>query len=207
MIFSRLPSLFVLVRGRGYSLVLLYVLVIGSTAMESIGIASIYPLAKMFQDASQLDYYRDKLIAWVPALEFLSREQFFSYSLLGVGALFVFKNVFLVLAGYGNISLVTHLYRSWMNQIFKIYLDKPYTFFMENKAGELVQRKIMQTRKASAALQVFIVFLGGMTTIFGVFLILCFVNLKATLAITVLMAPVFYLTLPNKLHQVLYIAQ
>ena len=123
MIFSRLPSLFVLVRGRGYSLVLLYVLVIGSTAMESIGIASIYPLAKMFQDASQLDYYRDKLIVWVPALEFLSREQFFSYSLLGVGALFVFKNVFLVLAGYGNISLVTHLYRSWMNQISVPFLS------------------------------------------------------------------------------------
>ena len=66
---------------------------------------------------------------------------------------------------------------------------------MENKAGDLVQRKIMQTRKASGALQVFILFLGGITTIFGVFLVLCFTNLKAALAITVLMIPVYYLTL------------
>ena len=163
--------------------------------MESIGIALFYPLADMFQDTSRLDYYRDKLIAWIPALEILNRDQFLSYSLLGVGALFIFKNVFLVLAGYGNIRVVTHLYRSWMHRIFKIYLDKPYTFFMENKAGDLVQRKIMQTRKALGALQVFILFLGGITTIFGVFLVLCFTNLKATLVITVLMIPVYYLTL------------
>ncbi|SVD09848.1 uncharacterized protein METZ01_LOCUS362702, partial [marine metagenome] len=119
MISPRLFSLFVLVRGKGHLLILLYVLLLGSTVMESIGIALFYPLADMFQDTSRLDYYRDKLIAWIPALEILNRDQFLSYSLLGVGALFIFKNVFLVLAGYGNIRVVTHLYCSWMNRIFK----------------------------------------------------------------------------------------
>ena len=195
MFFFRLPSLLVLVRGKGYSLILLYVLVIGSTAMESVGIASFYPLAEMFQNVSQLDYYRNKLITWIPVLESLSREQFLSYSLLAVAVLFVFKNVFLVLAGYGNARVVTRLHCSWMNRVFKVYLDKPCSFFMENKAGDLVQRKIMQTQKAMGALRTFILLLGSLTTISGVFLVLCFVNFKVTLVITFLMIPVYYVTM------------
>jgi ABC-type multidrug transport system fused ATPase/permease subunit len=183
------------VRGKGYSLILLYLLVIGSTAMEAIGIASFYPLAEMFQDANQLIYYKDKLAVWVPAVGSLNQEQFSSYSLVAIAALFVLKNVFLALAGYGNICVVTHLYRSWMNRIFKIYMDKSYSFFMENKAGDLVQRKIMQTQKASTALRIFVTLLGGMTNITGVFLVLCFVNFKITLVIAVLMVPAYYVTM------------
>ena len=117
------------------------------------------------------------------------------YFLLGVGGLFVFKNVFLVLAGYGNIRVVTHLYRLWMDRIFKIFLNKPYVFFLENKAGDLVQRKIMQTQKASTALRLFVKLLGNLTTISGVFLVLCFVNFKLALAITVLLIPIYYATM------------
>jgi hypothetical protein len=62
LIFSKLPRLFVLVRGKGYSLIMLYALVIGSTAMESIGIASFYPITNML-DASKLERYQDTLVA------------------------------------------------------------------------------------------------------------------------------------------------
>jgi ATP-binding cassette, subfamily B, bacterial PglK len=195
LFFSKLPSFLVLLRGKGYSIFLLYVLVIASTAMESIGIASFYPLTEMFQDANQLDYYRSQLVAWAPALELLSREQFLFYSILAVAVLFVFKNVFLILAKYGNIRVITHLHCSWMNRIFKVYLDKPYSFYMENKAGDLVQRKIMQTKKASSALRNSIILLGSLTNISGVFLVLCFMNLKITLAITSLMIPVYFVTM------------
>ena len=195
MNFSRLLSLLVLARGKIYSLILLYVLVIGSTVMESIGIASFYPLVEMFQDANQLTYYKDKLAVWVPAVGSLNQEQFLSYSLVAIAALFVFKNAFLILAGYGNICVVTHLYRSWMNRIFKIYMDKSYSFFTENQAGDLVQRKIMQTQKAAAALRIFTMLLASLTTIFGVVLVLCFANLEFTLTILVLMIPAYYITM------------
>jgi ATP-binding cassette, subfamily B, bacterial PglK len=192
---SKFASFLTLVRGKGFSLILLYFLVIGVTAMESIGIASFYPITEMLQDSSQLDYYRDKLVAWIPGLEILDRDKFLIYSLLVVAAIFVFKNVFLVLAGYGNTRVVTHLYCSWMNQIFNIYMNKPYSFFMENKAGDLVQRKIMQTNKASSALRIFILFLGGMTNIVGVLFVLCLISFKVTLSIALLMIPLYFLTM------------
>ena len=195
LISPSLSSLFLLTRGKRRALFGLYVLVLGSAVVESIGIASFYPLIDMFQDSSQLDYYRNKSIILIPALESLNQEQFLFYSLLGVGALFVFKNTFLVLAEYGNVRVVTRLYCVWMNRITKIYFDKPYVFFTENKAGDLVQRKIMQTQKASSALRMFILILGALTTIIGVFLVLCFMNLKVTLSITFLMIPLYYLTM------------
>ncbi|MDC1121998.1 ABC transporter ATP-binding protein [Nitrospinaceae bacterium] len=194
MSFSNLSSLLVLARGRCRSLALLYVLILGSAVMESIGIASFYPMVDMFQDAGQLGYYHDKFTSWIPALESLDREQFLSFTLLGVGALFVFKNLFLVLAGYGNLKVITGLYCSWMNRIFKIYMDKPYTFFLENKAGDLVQRKILQTQKASSALKTFVMLLGSITTALGVFFVLCLMSLKISLGIVFLIVPVYFVT-------------
>lgn len=163
--------------------------------MESIGIASLYPLVDIFQDANQLDYYKDKFAFWVPAVDSLSRKQFLSYSFFAMGTFFVFKNLFLVLAGYGNIKVSTNLYCSWMNQILKTFMNKPYSYFMENKAGDLAQRKIMQTHKASGALRGFILLLGGLTNIAGIFLVLCFINLKAALAATFMMVPVYFITM------------
>ena len=80
MISPSLTSLFLLTRGKRHYLFGLYVLVLGSAVVESIGIASFYPLVDMFQDASRLDYYRNKSIILIPALEFLNEEQFLFYS-------------------------------------------------------------------------------------------------------------------------------
>jgi len=190
-----LSNLFVLARGRLRALFLLYSLVLGSVAMESIGLASFYPIADMIQDANQLGHYQDKFIYWLPALKSLSPEEFLLCTLLGMGALFVFKNVFFILAGYGNVRVLTRLYCAWTNQIFNAYLNKPYSFFIDNKAGDLVQRKIMQTQKAAAALRVLIMLSGSLTTISGVYIVLCFVNLKVTFGITALMIPVYFFTI------------
>ena len=73
MNFSKFLGLLVLVRGKSYVLILLYILVLGSTAIESIGIASFYPLADMIQDTNQLVFYRDKVAAWVPAVGSLNQ--------------------------------------------------------------------------------------------------------------------------------------
>ena len=85
-----------LARTKRNALFFLYVLVLGSVAIESIGIVSFYPLVDILQDANQLAYYRDKAIAWVPILASLDQEEFLSFFLLGVGAIFVFKNEFSV---------------------------------------------------------------------------------------------------------------
>ena len=195
LIFAKLSNLFALVRGKGYALILLYILVIGSTAMESIGIALFYPITKMLADAEEMKHYQEKLVSSVPAFEVLSQDQFLFYSLLIFAVIFVVKNAFLMLASYGNIRVITNLYCSWVNQIFAIYLNKPYSYFTENKVGDLVQRKILQTHKAASSLRLFVQLLGGLTNIFGVFIVLCFMHFKVMIAISILMIPVYYITL------------
>ena len=195
MNFSKFSGLALLVKGKWRPLILLYALVLGSAAMESIGIASFYPIVDMLQDASQLDYYKKKFSSEIPAIESLSQEQFLIYLLLAIGALFIFKNLFVVLAEYGNIRVVANLYFMWMNHIFSVYLEKPSTFFLENKAGDLVQRKIVQTVKSAGAIRVFVLILGKITNILAVFLVLCFLNLTATLIIILLMVPLYYATI------------
>ena len=195
MNFSKFFCLVVLAKSKGRSLILLYVLVLGSAVMESVGIASFYPIADMLQDVSQLDYYKNKFSSEIPALKSLNQEQFLTYFLLAIGALFIFKNLFLILAEYGNIRVVTNLYYTWVTHISSAYLGKPYTFFLENKAGDLVQRKIVQTLTASGAIRLFVMLLGKITTILSVFLVLCFLNFTVTLTIILLMIPLYYATM------------
>tara|TARA_Y100001936_G_C16075103_1_gene673500 strand:+ start:408 stop:2096 length:1689 start_codon:yes stop_codon:yes gene_type:complete len=170
--------------------------------MESIGIASFYPITKMLQNANEVSLYQEKLMELVPFLKFQNQEQFLFFSILTVAALFVFKNIFLILASYGNIRVITNLYCSWMNRIFRVYLDKPYSYFTENKAGDLAQRKIMQSQKAASSLQIFILLLGSLTNIIGVFMVLCFMNLKAILAISFMMMPIYYVTMKTSREKI-----
>ncbi len=195
MFFFKLAGFLVLVQGKRGLLILLYVLVVGSTALESLGIASIYPIVDMFQNAGQLDVYRDKLIPWVPALRELSHEQFLFYAILAAASLFLFKNLFLVLAGYWNLRVVSSLYYFWVSRISQIYLNKPYKFFLQNETGDLVQRKIVQTQRASEALRVLIMLLGSGTAILGVLLVLCYMNAKVTLVLIFLLIPVYYISM------------
>ena len=88
MNFSKISCLAVLVKGKRRSLALLYVLILGSAAMESIGIASFYPITKMLQNANEVKHFQEKVVTWAPALEFLNQEQFLFYFLLIVAALF-----------------------------------------------------------------------------------------------------------------------
>jgi subfamily B ATP-binding cassette protein MsbA len=149
----------------------------------------------MFQNAGQLDVYRDKLIPWVPALRELSHEQFLFYAILAAASLFLFKNLFLVLAGYWNLRVVSSLYYFWVSRISQIYLNKPYKFFLQNETGDLVQRKIVQTQRASEALRVLIMLLGSGTAILGVLLVLCYMNAKVTLMLIFLLIPVYYISM------------
>ena len=161
MISPSLSSLFLLTRGKRRALFGLYVLVLGSAVVESIGIASFYPLIDMFQDSSQLDYYRNKSIILIPALESLNQAQFLFYSLLGVGALFVFKNTFLVLAEYGNVRVVTRLYCVWMNRVTKIYFDKPYVFLRKIRRATLFSARLCKHRRPPQLLRCLFLFWGA----------------------------------------------
>ena len=190
---SRFPlhSLWFLTKGRRLILALLYVMLLVSATLESIGIASLYPIIDMLQDADKITYYGQKVTSAFPFMgQYLDRERLIALTLIAVGLLFLFKNAFYVVANYGNIRCITHLYCSWMKRIFKSYFSKSYQFFVEHQAGDLVQRQLVQTLSASTALRDLINILMGLTTFLTIYTVIWVVAAKATLILTLILIPV-----------------
>ncbi len=191
-----------LIRGKRRALFFLYLMVLTSALLESFGIASLYPIVDILQDPKMRQEYEQMVFSWFPFLEeHISGDRFAPVVLIAVGFFFLLKNVFLVFAQHGNFKIATELHYSWMNQIFKSYLDRPYQFFLQHQAGDLVQRQLQQTKSASGALRNLALCLGGFTSFLVIYLVLLFVQWKTTLILTGLMIPagllIFKITTSN----------
>jgi ABC-type multidrug transport system fused ATPase/permease subunit len=196
LIRSKLKILSTLVAGRWSTLLFLYLTVLVCAGLESFGIASFYPIVDILQDASKLAYYEARLFALFPRLEpVLGGPSFITYLLLSVGTLFIIKNSILVLATYKNNRLLTDLLCSWITQIFWNYLKRPYSFFVEHQAGDLIQRQLMQTRNTATTLSELLKLFSALTTV----ALLCVLLLKIVpggiLIIVLVMVAIFSATM------------
>jgi ABC-type multidrug transport system fused ATPase/permease subunit len=189
---SRLKTLSILVAGRWSTLLFLYLTILVCAGLESFGIASFYPLVDILQDASKLAYYESRLFALFPRLEpVLGGSSFVTYILLSVGALFVGKNLIFVLATYKNNWLLTDLFCSWITRIFRNYLKKPYSFFVEHQAGDLIQRQLMQTRNTAAALGELLKLFATLVTVVLLCVLLLTIVPGGILVIVLVMTAIF----------------
>ena len=202
MIRSKLKTLLILVRGRWGTLFSLYLIVLVCSGLESFGIASFYPIVDVLQDTNKLAYYEEQLFALFPELEpVLGGASFATFILLIVGALFIAKNSILVLATYGNSRVVTNLTCSWINWIFRNYLKRPYSFFVEHQAGDLIQRQLVQTRNASAALSQLLLLLGGLTNVVVLSGLLLIMAPSGILVLVLVMVPLYFATMALSRHR------
>ena len=192
MIRSRLKTLSTLVVGRWSTLFFLYLTILVSAGLESFGIASFYPLVDILQDASRLAYYESRLFALFPRLEpVLGGSSFVTYILLSVGALFIGKNLILVLATHKNNRVLTDLLCSWITRIFRGYLKRPYSFFVEHQAGDLIQRQLVQTRSAETALSELLSLLAALTTVVFLCVLLLIMIPIGTLIVVLVVVAIF----------------
>ena len=188
---SILKSIWKLIKGRRRAIFFLYLMVLISALLESFGIASLYPIVDILQNPKMRQEYEQTVFFWLPFLKkYVSGDRFIPFALITVGVLFFLKNTLLVFAQYGNVKVITDLHYGWMNQIFKSYLNRPYQFFLEHQAGDLVQRQLQQTGSSSGALRNLVLCLGGLTSFLSIYLVLCFVQLKITLILTGLIIPI-----------------
>ncbi len=181
----------------------LYLITLASAILESFGIASLYPIINMLQDPTARQNYEQIVFSWAPFLEEdVGGNNFIPIVLLFVGVLFIFKNIFLVFAYYGNCKVTTQLQCNWMNKIFKSYLDRPYHFFLEHQVGDLVQRQLGQTRSACNALQNFILCLGGITSFLSIYFVLWLIQWKLIAIITIITIPILLLSLKYSMRSI-----
>jgi ATP-binding cassette, subfamily B, bacterial PglK len=195
LLFHTLSNIFTLMQGKRNVLACLYTLVVLSVVLESIGIGLIYPVVDIIQDADQLTFYRNKFSPWIPQVNELSPEKFLNYLIVGTALLFITKNFLMLLVGYYNMKVVSGLYCSWVNKISKIYLNMPYSFFLDSKTGDLVQRKILQTQKSSDAIRQFILLLGNVTAILGIVIVIYYMSPKVSLILAGITIPIYYISM------------
>ncbi len=190
-----IENIWVLVRHKRWVLVFLYLLLLFSTLLESFGIAAFYPVVDMMQDSARVENYRATLLEYIPwGEDYFNSQNFVPALLISIGGLFVFKNVFLVLAGYGNNKVTQDLYCDWVDQIFKNYLNKSFDFFSNHQAGDLIQRQLSQTENATSAVRTFITLLGNVTSILAMCLVMWTVAAEATLILFAVLALVYFAT-------------
>ena len=202
LIRSKLKTFSILIRGRWRTLFFLYLVLLVSAGLESFGIAAFYPIIDALQDTSKLAHYEERLFTLFPGLEpVLGGASFATCILLMVGALFIIKNSMLVLATYGNNRVVTNLTCSWINQIFRNYLKRPYSFFVEHQAGDLIQRQLVQTRSASAALGQLLLLLGGLTNVVVLSGLLLIMTPSGILVLVLVMVPLYFVTMALSRHR------
>ncbi|MBS4179137.1 ABC transporter ATP-binding protein [Bacillus sp. FJAT-49731] len=119
-------------------LVVLFFMMIFAALFETIGIGLIVPLVgilttpNMIQEHATLSYIYE-------LFNFQSTSSFIVFAVIILLAVFVFKNLYLLLFNYAQIRVILNQKVKLSRRLFKEYLTKPYTFYLQRNTAELLR--------------------------------------------------------------------
>lgn len=176
------------------NLFLVFTIVITLTSiLECIGIGSLYPIIGVFENETKKIAYIEYFNDWLPFT--VSENRFLLFLFVGVAVVILLKGAFLIGSFYIQYRLSETLKSNWQTQIFRNYLDQEYEYFVRHQTGDLIQRQMVHTETAGTA----ILFSCEMTRDFIValflYVMLCFISIKATLIVTIVMVILFLISL------------
>lgn len=176
------------------NLFLVFTIVITLTSiLECIGIGSLYPIIGVFENETKKSAYIEYFNDWLPFT--VSENRFLLFLFVGVAVVILLKGAFLIASFYIQYRLSEALKSNWQTQIFRNYLDQEYEYFVRHQTGDLIQRQMVHTETAGMA----ILFSCEMTRDFIIalflYVMLCFISIKATLIVTIVMVVLFLISL------------
>ncbi|MGM8364866.1 ABC transporter ATP-binding protein [Virgibacillus sp. W0181] len=116
----------------------LFFLMIVAAIFETIGIGLIVPFVgiitnpEIIQEQAVLSYIYD-------LFEFQSTTSFIIFSVIGLLAVFVLKNLYLLLFNYAQFRVILNQQVKLSSNLFKEYLTKPYSFHLQRNSAELLR--------------------------------------------------------------------
>ena len=167
-------------RANRSSVAILFLLLVGCPLTETLGLGMVMPLLEIItgSTSSQSFKYFQPLIKWFPA----------EYSLFLVGsliaALFLLKNLLLILKTAYAVGFVNRLRHRWTMGIMRKYMHATYSYYDSQKQGVLLNNLIKEPNVAAKSIFSIFEFVSQALLITLMYCMLLVVNWQITLAIT-----------------------
>ena len=164
-----------------------------TSILECIGIGSLYPIIGIFENETKkiayIEYFNDRLPFTV------SEDGFLLFLFVGVAVVILVKGAFLIVSFYIQYKLSETLKANWQTQIFRNYLDQEYEYFVRHQTGDLIQRQMIHTETAGTAILFSCEMTRDFIIVLFLYVMLCFISIKATLIVTIVMVVLFLISL------------
>jgi ABC-type multidrug transport system fused ATPase/permease subunit len=167
----------ILGRKQKREVLILFVIVIIGTFLETISIGLIIPvLGALMGDSSEIFNKFTKLIYFIKTKESL---QIFLVSLL-IG-LYIVKGLFLAFQAWFQTKFSFGLTADISNRLFKGYIMQEYDYHLERKSSDLLRNITTEVGTFSSVLQAGIVILSEISIVASIVILLFFVNPMASI--------------------------
>ena len=166
-------------------LVVMLILTIGFSLVETLGISAIMPFISIVSNPGLLETGWYKKV--FDFLGFYSTEKFIITLGIGIIFFYIFRAVYSVLLTYFTNRHSIGMYRHFSLNLFKLYLSVPYKVYAQKNSAELMYSVTQETKKISLIVLNFLQLCSEIFTIFMVYAVIVFLNWKITLILTVIL--------------------
>ena len=173
-------------------LIIMLILTIGFSLVETIGISAIMPFISIVSDPGLLEsgWYKKAF----DFLGFASVEKFIITMGIGIIFFYIFRAVYSVTLTYFTNRYSISMYKYFSSKIFKLSLSVSYKVYAQKNSAELMYSISRETHDTSKVVLYFLQLCSEIFTIFMVYAVIVFINWKMTLVVTaVLLFMVFFL--------------
>jgi ATP-binding cassette, subfamily B, bacterial PglK len=147
---------------------LMFFFMIIATVLETLSIASILPFIQFIIQNQDFDY-----LLFVNNLSFENKIYFFLIIIL---IIFFLKNIFLIFFKNFYTKKINYLRVRVANSLFKKYLSRDYSFFINRNSSELIRNNFNEVGLLSKIVGLTVVMLNEIMTSFGLFILMILVT-------------------------------
>jgi ATP-binding cassette, subfamily B, bacterial PglK len=116
----------------------IFLLILGSAVIETLGVGIIVPFIYLLASPEMIQEHH--IIAPISeALGIQTQNEFILWASAGMIAIFVAKNVYLVVLTYIQSRFVSNKYATLAHRLFERYLQSPYPFHLQRNSAQLMR--------------------------------------------------------------------
>ena len=181
-----------LVRGRRLQLGLLFLAAFCVSLFDAVGIGSIYPIINAIQNPEKVSSYYEKLNSFLPFA--IDSSMLIPLLIITTMMVFTVKNLFVALLIHFQAKFSENLTAEWKKEVFEVYVSKPYAFFLDNQAGELVQKMMIQTDNTTGMIMGMLNLTRMALTALAIYIVMCILSLQIAIVVTVIICIVIFIS-------------